>query len=243
MAQRSHRISKISHAASGRPSKRSKRRGGGDSIRTNSTPEEESSSSLLIKCFDRLKTGVWWRILPTEDEDEYDDVSVGIGINWEHLLPLLMDSGLLKVDKHNRTDSYVVSHDTWTTFILTSTLDLQKGSFAKCYIVNGKKKTVHQYFVCNGSPKFPNPSKQLKAIKKKIHAMPIEITHIGNLGRRVSTHGKKLLRAKYLYRVRTTSPPLGTTTTTATTATTDGMVDGTVVDVETKIAHALAINL
>ena len=50
---------------------------------------KEITMSLLERCFQTLNEGIWWRILPLEDG--YDDISVGMGINWEDLLPLLIN--------------------------------------------------------------------------------------------------------------------------------------------------------
>ena len=53
----------------------------------------EISTDLLQRCFGLLQEGIWWRILPIDHS--YDDILVGIGIEWQYLLPLLINSKLL----------------------------------------------------------------------------------------------------------------------------------------------------
>ena len=70
-----------------------------EEIHAISTPKE-ITTSLLQRCMDTLSEGIWWRILPLEDG--YDDISVGMGIDWEDLLPLLINHGLLYSTKRNK---------------------------------------------------------------------------------------------------------------------------------------------
>ena len=60
---------------------------------------------------DTWNEGIWWRILPLEDG--YDDISVGTGINWEDLLPLLIHDGLLYTTERTIACDYRVSRDKW----------------------------------------------------------------------------------------------------------------------------------
>ena len=53
-------------------------------IHATQTPKE-ITRSLLQRCLQTLNEGIWWRILPLEDG--YDNISVGMGIDWEDLLP------------------------------------------------------------------------------------------------------------------------------------------------------------
>ena len=76
---------------------------------------KEITASLLQQCFKCLCTRIWWRLLPLQDG--FDDISVGMGIQWDDLLPLLVDYGLLltKGGKYqfnpNKWDSLVSSLD------------------------------------------------------------------------------------------------------------------------------------
>ena len=58
---------------------------------------------------------MWWRILPLEDG--YDDISVGIGINWDDMLLLLIDSGLLFKTKRKTSNSYQIKHVKWDVLL------------------------------------------------------------------------------------------------------------------------------
>ena len=59
-----------------------------------SSTNKEKSMCLLQQCFGLLTSQIWWRLLPIDDG--YDDISVGIGIDWQYLLPLLVNTGLIK---------------------------------------------------------------------------------------------------------------------------------------------------
>ena len=108
MARRSKRLSTSTKDA---PTYRKKRSG-------QSVPEpepeldpKEKSKALLEECIGKLEEGIWWRILPLRLEKEYDIMSVGMGIKWEYLLPLLIDSGLLFTTKRETCHKYQISHD------------------------------------------------------------------------------------------------------------------------------------
>ena len=74
------------------------------------TPKE-ITRSLLQRCFQTLNEGIRWRILLLEDG--YDDISVGMGIDWEDLLPLLINHGLLYSTKRSIDCDYCISRDSW----------------------------------------------------------------------------------------------------------------------------------
>ena len=72
---------------------------------------KEITSSLLQRCMDTLSEGIWWRILPLEDG--YDNISVGMDIDWEDLLPLLIHYGLLYSTKRSTACDYLLPHNLW----------------------------------------------------------------------------------------------------------------------------------
>ena len=77
---------------------------------------QEETMLLLRECFSKLSENVWWRILPVEDD--FDDISVGMGIHWEDLLPLLLHTGLLYTEKRSTVNRYMLNHFQWQTFCI-----------------------------------------------------------------------------------------------------------------------------
>jgi hypothetical protein len=60
---------------------------------------------LLPKHFDRMKRGVWFRVLPAEDT--FDDMHLRCyESGWDDLLPLLIDHGLLACDICDNIKNY-----------------------------------------------------------------------------------------------------------------------------------------
>ena len=47
--------------------------------------QQEKSRDLIKQCLCKLEEGIWWRILPVEEK--YDDISVGVGVDWGDMLP------------------------------------------------------------------------------------------------------------------------------------------------------------
>ena len=113
---------------------------------------KEITMSLLQRCFSTLNEGIWWRILPLEDG--YDDLSVGMGIDWEDLLPLLINCGLLYSTKRSTINNYLLSHNSWQSFTETSQGKLQMGYYINKHMVCGERKSCRQYFIVNGDPIF-----------------------------------------------------------------------------------------
>ena len=77
---------------------------------------QEDSLQSLKDCFWSLKEKVWWRILPIEED--YDDIATGMGLDWEDLLPLLIQNGPLYAQKRSTMNSYLVNHSSWQTFCI-----------------------------------------------------------------------------------------------------------------------------
>ena len=75
---------------------------------------KEITLSLLQEGFRTLSEGIWWRILPLEES--YDDIAVGMGIDWEDLLPLLINNGLLYTNKQRTDNKILISHNSWQSF-------------------------------------------------------------------------------------------------------------------------------
>ena len=69
--------------------------------------------SLLKADFLELMEGVWWQILPVNDEYDYDIIACGIGVCWKNFLPLLLHNGLFYTRLSSTVNTYLVSDFTW----------------------------------------------------------------------------------------------------------------------------------
>ena len=126
---------------------------------------QEDTISCLQHCFGSLAKSIWWRILPLDDD--YDDISVGMGVDYEDLLPLMLHYGLLYTDKSNSSCPYNVPVIDWTNFLQARL----NGKFEFTYYdLNYKKSLIfnkysRHYFVCSGTPIYPRVKDQLMAVK------------------------------------------------------------------------------
>ena len=121
----------------------------------------EISTDLLQRCFGLLQEGIWWRILPIDHS--YDDISVGIGIDWEYLLPLLINSKLLFAKAVDTGRRVLASRDLWAN-LATVVEGIQMGSYNYNYTEDGKNKLSRQYFICRGVPIYNSPHRQLQDV-------------------------------------------------------------------------------
>ena len=71
-----------------------------------------------VECFSKLEllfahsqSGLWFRILPIDGYD--DDISVGLGVEWKYLLPLLIKCGLVRSKVTSVVKDVLVDHGQW----------------------------------------------------------------------------------------------------------------------------------
>ena len=122
--------------------------------------EDDPPLELLPRLFDRMKRGVWFRVLPTEDT--FDDICDAMNQDWEDLLPLLIDHGLLACDIRDDVKNYMFKINTWELFQTTQreTLDMRRTPVRR----DGAPRV---WYICLGNPDYNNPLHQEKAIKQK----------------------------------------------------------------------------
>ena len=122
--------------------------------------EDDPPLELLPRLFDRMKRGVWFRVLPTEDT--FDDICDAMNQDWEDLLPLLIDHGLLACDIRDDVKNYMFKINTWELFQTThrETLDMRRTPVRR----DGAPRV---WYICLGNPDYNNPLHQEKAIKQK----------------------------------------------------------------------------
>ena len=98
--------------------------------------------------------------MPTEDTS--DDICDAMNQDWEDLLPLLIDHGLLACDIRDDVKNYTFKINTWESFQTThrETLDMRRTPVKRMGV-----PTI--WYICLGNPDYNNPLHQEKAIKQK----------------------------------------------------------------------------
>ena len=123
---------------------------------------KEKSVALLSGCFQNMCPRVWYRILPEEDEN--DHICSGFGQEWSNVLPLLVDSGLLKHRFVDGCDYYDVARYEWEAFCLKF---LAENSTKLHFTSYRKFKHVEIWFVSLNTPNYRSPKLQIDAITSK----------------------------------------------------------------------------
>ena len=124
----------------------------------------EATRSLLHQSLQELPDGIWLRILPLGDT--YDDMCYGTGVDWEYLLPLLMNAGLIYSIRRSTVNQYAIVPTQWKMLCETTEGErrnkLELGTLSR----SGKRT----YFICKGNPIFKSPCYQTKATEQGIFA-------------------------------------------------------------------------
>ena len=117
--------------------------------------QQEVSFSLLATLFCRSIEGFWFRILPSDDG--FDDICTATGLPWRHLLPLLMDVGLIVDKTTSVVKSFRVVHKQWNEIANA----MAKNVRLEVTVVQERDKGL-SYFFCLGQPKFNPPLQERK---------------------------------------------------------------------------------
>jgi hypothetical protein len=122
--------------------------------------KDDPTPDLLPRLFDRMKRGVWFCILPTEDT--FDDICDGMNQDWEDLLPFLIEHGLLACDVRDDVKNYKIKFKTWETFetMHWKTLDMRRTQVRRVGIPK-------VWYICLGNPEYNKLQHQENAIKQK----------------------------------------------------------------------------
>ena len=112
---------------------------------------------LICSLLKQSKNGLWFRILPIDGFD--DDISVGTGVDWQYLLPLLTKCGLIRskvtsLEREVECDSFK-----WDELAKASSsqMKMEVTSIRSKYSRRG-------LFYCIGKPLYKNPMHQQQAI-------------------------------------------------------------------------------
>jgi len=122
--------------------------------------KDDPPLELLPRLFDRMKRGVWFRVLPTEDT--FDDICDAMNQDWEDLLPLLIDHGLLACDIRDDVKNYTFKINKWELFQNNASRDTRHATHPV-----RRDSAPRVWYICLGNPEYNNPLHQEKAIKQK----------------------------------------------------------------------------
>ena len=109
---------------------------------------------MLAELFLHGVEGFWFRILPVVDED--DDICSCLGVDWQHLCPVLHFLGLIGHDVTSVVKNCFILRDQWDELLQS----IQK--YVRCQITHcrTKKTGVRVSYFSIGEPIFRNPQEQ-----------------------------------------------------------------------------------
>ena len=121
----------------------------------------QKSNTLLIATFRRLKQGVWFKIL--RSEDTRDDIYHGTGQKCDHLLPILLHLELIGKRLENNQIIQTINRSKWESFcsLFPEGMSLQFDEF-----INPAHRK-REFYLCGGQPKYSGPRYQIKALQEK----------------------------------------------------------------------------
>ena len=133
---------------------------------------DQLSRDLLDASFMRMRPHIWYSILPSEDGR--DDIYSGTRQRWEYLLPLLIHASLIQKNEKS-SNGFDVITTKFNEFVRMIPGD-QKCHFSSHrttrlrFISIRQMGKITQYYVRLGEPLFYNPTKQIRAISKKLRS-------------------------------------------------------------------------
>ena len=116
---------------------------------------------LLAELFRHAKKSLWFRILPVDEHN--DDISIGLGVDWRYLLPLLTKVGLIRSKVTSVVKDVYVDIGQWHEMsrAITQTVKMEVTAVRTKY-------SRRSYFFCVGNPIFQNPLHQAKGCPRAI---------------------------------------------------------------------------
>jgi hypothetical protein len=121
----------------------------------------EECYTVLKSLFAQSTPGIWFRILPVDDQD--DDVCVGLGVEWRYLLPLLTTCGLLRSTVTSVVKEVHVVRSQWDEMAKAMDHRMEVSSIRTVRYVR------RCYFFCVGKPRYRNPLVQDNQLQ--VHGM------------------------------------------------------------------------
>jgi hypothetical protein len=184
------------------------------------------------ECFDLVQRilaqaveGFWYRILPVDDHD--DDITVGTGVEWQYLLPLLSKCSLLRsrvTSVVKEIDCYVRQWDEMAKSMI-STVKLE----ITCTRTQYARRS---YFFCVGKPRYQTPTKQETGLQVNKKCLPRK-TPARSLMYQIKEAATKVLNGRIADRVQPNPPvPLN-----------DEQIDCVAESINSAIRFAAALDL
>ena len=117
--------------------------------------QQQVSFSLLTTLFCRSISGLWFRVLPSDDG--FNDICTATGLEWRYILPLLMDVGLIVDRTTSVVKNFDIVHKQWNEIstAVSKNVRLQ-------VTVEREKTKGRIYYVCIGEPTFNSPRQERK---------------------------------------------------------------------------------
>ena len=112
---------------------------------------------LLMRLFSWSVSGFWFHILPHEEFD--DDITYSTGVPWGYILPLLLETGLIKSIVLSDVKEIQVNYNKWVDLHNSFKIAMQVTYYQQ-------RKSRREYFICFGKPLYKNPGHQLKLLEK-----------------------------------------------------------------------------
>ena len=188
----------------------------------------EACFEILTRVIRASMNGHWYRILPKDGV--YDDISSLTGIAWEHLLPLMLEIGLVRCGVGSTVKSTHVCHGQWDEMAKALARDV-KMEVTICRVDDGPREV----FVCVGQPCYKGPIEQFKVFKNGNLMLPhrtCSIREIDRTSQRLSAFIKNRELAKRVLEEKENVEDL-----------TDEQIEDIAGCVEGQIQYALALDL
>ena len=136
----------------------------------------EACFSLMTRVLVASNNGHWYRILPKDGV--YDDIASLTGIDWENLLPLMLEIGLVRCGMGSTVKSYHVCHGQWDE-MAKAVIRQVKIEVTICRVDDGPREV----FVCVGQAVFKGPIEQYKVLKNGNLMLPHRTSSIREIER------------------------------------------------------------
>jgi len=81
-----------------------------------STTESRDSWFLVEELFSHATPGIWWRLIPENDEN--GDISYATSVEWEYIYPLLIDVKIIEKRMVLGVESLFVIRSTLDTLVM-----------------------------------------------------------------------------------------------------------------------------
>ena len=144
---------------------------------------KEISFKLLQEIFLNSRTDWWYRCLPADDE--YDDIQQATGIEWNHMLPLLIYCGLITFRVDSMVKEGTVLIEQWEELGQA----ISRHQRLQVSQIRSKQGGLRISFFCLGHPTYHSPATQPRNTNLSLHIPTVTdrqlAVDVKNLGRQI----------------------------------------------------------